>query len=199
MKLVELAPVPVFDLPIAQLREYLRLGTGFADDTLQDTVLEAALRGALDAIEARTGKVIFERPFRWTVSAWRSPAVQALPMAPVTAITAVSLISPTGGVPPVQLSDLVLEEDTHRPLLHPAGMSLPMIPVRGRAEVTFNAGFGATWAEIPADLSQAVLLLAAHFYDTRHEGSLHDGNMPFGVCTLIERYRTVRILGGAGA
>lgn len=199
MKLVELAPVPVFDLPIAELRDHLRLGTGFADDALQDPLLEAALRGALDAIEARTGKVLFERPFRWTVSAWRSPAVQALPVAPVTNVTGLSLVDMVGGVTAIPTTDLVLEEDLHRPLLHPAGMSLPLIPVRGRAEMTFTAGFGATWGEIPADLSQAVLLLAAHFYETRHETSPHDGNMPFGVCTLIERYRTVRILGGASA
>ncbi|WP_193141642.1 MULTISPECIES: head-tail connector protein [unclassified Meridianimarinicoccus] len=198
MKLVELAPVSVFDLPMAELREHLRLGTGFADDDIQDPVLERALRAALDAIEARTGKVLFARAFRWTVSAWRSPVVQALPVAPVTQITALSLVEATGAVTPLSPADVTLEEDLHRPQLHPAQGCLPTIPMRGKAEVTFVAGFAANWSGIPADLAQAVLLMAAHFYEARLDGG-DDGNLPFGVGALIARYRTVRILGGASA
>ncbi len=62
----------------------------------------------------------------------------------------------------------------------------------------FRAGFGAGWADIPADLAQAVLLLAAHYYEYRDEVSLSQGCMPFGVSSLIERYRTVRLLTGHG-
>ncbi len=43
------------------------------------------------------------------------------------------------------------------------------------------------------------MLLAAHYYEIRAEAPVGDGNMPFGVASLIERYRTVRILGGAVA
>lgn len=198
MKLVELAPVPLADLPLAALREHLRLGTGFADDALQDPVLERALRAALAAIEARTGKVLFARDFRWTVTAWRSPALQALPVAPVSAITGLSLVGAAGDVSPLSPSDVVLEEDLHRPLLHPAGACLPVIPVRGKAEVTFTAGFASNWAAMPPDLAQAILILAAHFYETRLEGGV-DGSLPVGVGSLIGRYRTVRVLGGAPA
>ena len=50
--------------------------------------------------------------------------------------------------------------------------------------------------DLPADLGQAVLLLAAHYYEFRHETQLGDGCMPFGVTSLIERYRTVRVFAG---
>ena len=40
------------------------------------------------------------------------------------------------------------------------------------------------------------MLLAAHYYEFRNETSLSDGCMPFGVSSLIERYKIMRIYGG---
>ncbi|PCH74343.1 MAG: hypothetical protein COC12_04000, partial [Rhodobacteraceae bacterium] len=51
---------------------------------------------------------------------------------------------------------------------------------------------------LPADLGQAVLLLAAHYYEYRDETSLGDGCMPFGVSSLVQRYRAVRLSLGVG-
>lgn len=199
MKLVDLTGIATSDLPIADLRAHLRLGTGFSDDTVQEPVLEPALRAAVAAIEARTGKVLFERGFRWSLPAWRSPARQALPVAPVAAVTSLNTVTRTGDVTAVDLDTVALEQDDHRPVLHAVRGCLPAIPLHGVAEVTFLAGYALTWAQMPAALAQAVLLLAAHFYETRHDDGHHDGNMPFAVAGLISRFRTVRILGGAGA
>ena len=49
---------------------------------------------------------------------------------------------------------------------------------------------------MPADLRQAVFLLAAHFYENRAEGAAAAGSLPFGVLVLIEAYRATRIGGG---
>ena len=62
--LTELEPVPTAALPLSALRDHLRLGTGFADDALQDAILEAALRGALGAVEARIGRMLIARTLR---------------------------------------------------------------------------------------------------------------------------------------
>ncbi len=52
---------------------------------------------------------------------------------------------------------------------------------------------------MPADLRQAVFLLAAHYYENRsRRRGRCSGSMPFGVLVLIEAYRTARI-GGGGA
>ena len=82
MMLVEQSTIPVSALPVAEFKDHLRLGTGFADDGIQDTMLEGQLRAALAAIEARTGKILIQRDFLWTVNAWRDFAKQALPVAP---------------------------------------------------------------------------------------------------------------------
>ena len=65
-------------------------------------------------------------------------------------------------------------------------------------EIVFTAGFGAGWAAVPADLAQAVLLLAAQFYETRHEGAVAAG-LPGAVQALIASWRNVRVLGGGEA
>lgn len=199
MMLAELSDIPTWDLPIDRFRAHLRLGTGFGDDAFQDSVLESCLRGALAAIEARTGKALYQRGFRWTLTAWRSARVQALPVAPVGSITGIKTVTRSGDESIVDLAAIQLIEDSQRPRLQAVGASLPAIPTGGSAEVSFVAGYGVDWAGLPSDLAQAVMLLAGHYYEVRHEQPLNDGNMPFGVSTLIERYRTVRILGAAGA
>jgi uncharacterized phiE125 gp8 family phage protein len=150
----------------------------------------------LAAIEARTGKVLLEREFSWTLSMWRDVRAQALPVAPISTISQVNLVSNDGTSVPVVADVYWLEQDTHRPRLRAAGAMLPHIPQAGSVKVTFNAGYGPNWSDIPADLSQAVMLLAAHYYEYRNETSLSDGCMPFGVSSLIERYKVLRIWTG---
>jgi uncharacterized phiE125 gp8 family phage protein len=199
MMLIEETAVPQAALPLAEFKAHLRLGTGFADADVQDPVLESFLRAAIAAIEARTGKILIAREFSWTISRWRDPEGQPLPVAPVTAVTGLTLRDRADDAEEIAPAHLRLEPDAHRPVLRPAGRVLPVIPEGGTAEIAFTAGFGVTWGELPADLAQAVLLLAAHYHEYRNETALGGGCMPFGVTSLIERYRTVRILAGGQA
>ncbi|SNT38036.1 phage conserved hypothetical protein, phiE125 gp8 family [Antarctobacter heliothermus] len=75
--------------------------------------------------------------------------------------------------------------------------SLPSVPTGGTVEIRFDAGYGATFDAVPEDLKQAVLMLAAHYYEYRSDVALSQGCMPFGVTSLIARYRPVRM--GLGA
>ncbi|QQA41241.1 head-tail connector protein [Pelagovum pacificum] len=199
MMLIEETTVPQGALPVAEFKDHLRLGSGFAEDTLQDGVLESYLRAAMAAIEARTGKILIEREFTWSVTFWRDPGRQALPVAPVSAISDVALLDRTGAETQVPGTAWRLEPDLHRPALVAAGSCLPSIPSGGFAQVGFLAGFGPEWSDLPADLAQAVKMLAAHYYEYRHETGLGAGALPYSVNALIERYRTVRILGGGTA
>ena len=196
MMLVELSSVPPAALPVAGFKDHLRLGSGFADDGLQDETLEAFLRAALASIEARTGKILLEREFRWSVTAWREVDRQPLPLAPVSAIGAVVQIDRNGTAIPVATARYALEPDQQRPALIAVGATLPSVPRGGRVDVELLAGFGPEWSDLPADLAQAVMLLAAHFYEYRSDTALHGASMPYSVTALIERYRTVRLFMG---
>ncbi len=193
MMLIEETTVPQSALPVAQFKDHLRLGSGFSDDGLQDTLLESFLRSALAAIEARTGKALIERTFSWTLTRWRDGCAQALPIAPVSAIVAVRLVDRTGTESTVAPETYVLRPDMQRPVLEATGGSLPALPSAGAVKIEMLAGFGPEWSDLPADLAQAVLLLASHYYEYRHEVQYDGGCMPFGVSALIERYRVARL------
>lgn len=195
MMLVEESQVPVAALPVAALREHLRLGSGFAGADLQDGLLEGHLRAAMAAIEGRIGKALIARAFRLELEDWRG-AEQPLPLAPVVSVASVTLVDAAGEAVPVDAGRFRLVRDTHRPKLAGKGGALPVVPVEGRVEVVFEAGFGPDWAALPPDLAQAVLLLAAEFYERRHEVGDPVAALPGTVQALIARWRTVRVLGG---
>ena len=196
MILVELAEVPASALPLARLKEHLRLGTGFSDDAVQEGLLQGFLRAAISAIEARTGNALLERPFEMTLPAWHRADRQPIPVAPVGAVSAVALLDAKGLATPIPLASLRLEIDAMRPCLAPLGGLLPPIPAGGSVRITFEAGYGPTWLHIPADLAQAVMMLAAHYHEYRADTALQAGCMPFGVTALIERFRPLRLSAG---
>ena len=195
--LIDEAGVPDGALPVAEFTAHLRLGTGFAAESLQEPVLRSFLRAAITAIEARTGKALIRRVFALSVEGWAAPDAHPLPVAPVAALVSLALRDRAGAETAVGLDGVWLSEDAHRPVLRAAAAALPAIPEAQRAVLRFEAGYAAAWAGLPADLGQAVLLLAAHYYEYRDATSLGGGCMPFGVTSLIERYRALRL--GAGA
>lgn len=194
--LTEMTTVPGASLPVQRLKDHLRLGSGFAEDGLQDGLIETYLRAAIAAVEGRIGKVLLARRFKLVLDDWRSPGEQPLPVAPVSSIVSVTVLDAAEVPLAVDAARFRLVADLHRPKLAALGLLLPVVPMDGRAEVVFDAGFGATWAEVPVDLAQAVMLLAAEYYETRQPGAVAQAGLPFAVQALIERWRNVRILGG---
>ncbi|MEY4983257.1 MAG: hypothetical protein RIR62_1523 [Pseudomonadota bacterium] len=197
--LVEQGAVPLAALPVEAFRAHLRMGTGFAEDGVQDGLLESHLRAAMAAIEGRIGKVLLARRFLWELAGWRGAGAQALPVAPVLTVVEVALVDAAGQRTVLPAALWRLRRDAHRPCLEPVGLSLPPVPLGGRAEVVLDAGFSASWGGVPPDLAQAVLLLAAEFYETRHDGGDVTGGLPAMVQALVARWRTVRVLGGGQA
>ena len=193
MDLIETTTVNDADLPVVDFRAHLRLGAGFADEASGDPLLLDYLRAAIAAIEARTGKALMRRNFRLTLPRWRWTDAQALPVAPVSAVIAVTLRVVTGAPSVVDPSRYRLVEDRHRPQLAATGAVLPMVPAKGKVEVEFTAGFGAIWDAVPDDLRQAVMLLAAQYYEHRAEG---DAGLPTGIQALLARWAPVRVTAG---
>ena len=77
MYLIEESQIPDTALPVARLRDHLRMGSGFVEDGLQVELLGGFLRAAMAAIEARTGKALLVRDF--VRFCWRSPWLRLNP------------------------------------------------------------------------------------------------------------------------
>jgi len=193
MELSVITPPDPAALPVAALRAQLRLGTGFADATSQDGELAGFLAAAAAVIEARTGKALLARGLRLVLAGWRWPDAQALPVAPVAAVAGLTMRDREGVASPVDASRWALRPDRHRPQIVARGVVLPAIPVGGRVEIDFTAGFGPVWADVPADLAQAVLLLAADYY---HSRAGERPALPASVAGLVAPWQPVRTTAG---
>ncbi|NIZ61623.1 hypothetical protein DL239_11615 [Sedimentitalea sp. CY04] len=193
MMLTEQTPVPEAALPLEPFKAHLRLGTGFGEASLQDEVLISFLRAAVASIEARTGKVLISRQFDLNLHQWQDPVAQPLPLVPVTTIGSVVMIDADAVEQTLAPDQYRLIADSQKPQLCASGGVLPTVATGGAVRISMTAGMGAGWGALPADLGQAVLMLAAHYYQYRDDTGLSGGCMPFGVTSLIERYRVVRL------
>lgn len=194
--LVEEEQVGSQALPLAEVRAHLRLNTGFGDEGLQDGLIDGYVRAALATIEGRIGKALFARVFRLELAEWRACDGQPLPLSPVVRLLDVVLQGPDGVPVTVPATRCRLVADAQRPKVVGVGGDLPAIPRDGVVRLRFEAGFGPAWSDIPPDLRQAVLLLVGEFHDQRSDEPGRTGGLPLAVQALIERWRTVRVLGG---
>jgi uncharacterized phiE125 gp8 family phage protein len=198
MMLIELTTVPAGALPVAEFRDHLRIGSGFTEEAAEDVFLQTLLRAALASVEARIGKALFERSFGLVFHAWRDLGTQVLPVAPVAAVSRIVRIDANGDETDAAPQTWRFVSDAHSPKVVATGVFLPSIPCDGSVRIEFTGGYGPDWSDIPADIALAVLMLAATYYEFRHEMGAGADIMPHGVTALLEPHRTLR-LGGSRA
>ena len=198
MILNELEPIPETSLPLEPFKAHLRLGTGFGTETLQDSVLHGFLQAAVAAIEARVSTALYRRDFEAVFAEWRADDSQVLPIAPVVEIYAVELEDHGGTTQTADPARYRFEPDFPAPRMRATGVALPRIPKDGLARGSCKAGLADDWSGLPGELAQAVLLLAGHYYENRSDTRLDSGCTPFGVTSLLQRYRPGRLSVGTG-
>ena len=197
MMLIEETTIPGAALPLATFRAHLRMGTGFGTGSLQEDLLLGFLRGAVVAIEGRLSKALLTRTFTLTVTDWRRRDQFTFPIGPVRSVSAVTMIDGNGQENSLDESCYWLDQGGLDAVLRADQGAFPKIPTRGSARIRFVAGMAEDGDSLPADLKQAVMMLAAHYYEYRDDTSLGEGCMPFGVTSLIQRYLPLRL--GVGA
>jgi uncharacterized phiE125 gp8 family phage protein len=193
MILTEMTSVPVAALPMAEFKAHLRLGSGFADSDVQDELLEAYLRAAISTIEARAGRVLLQKQYSWQLTRWRDAVRQVLPVRPVSGVAQIKLVDAAGVETLVDAGDYRFVPDDICPAIEATNAVLPTLSTGGAVEVIFDAGFGAAWADVPADLGQAVLIVATNAYE--HRTGTNEA-VPLAALSLIEPYRALRMLRG---
>lgn len=196
MMLTETGSIASASLPVAALAVLLRLPTGFADDAAQFDQLESCLRAAVAMIETRTGKAILRRSFQLTLYRWSGIDTQPLPVAPVTEVSEVRLVSAAGTAQILDPARYVLRPDASRPALVATRGALPTVSADGATvQIDFTAGYADTWPGVPADLGQAATLLAAELW--RLPGSMGDDDLGRAwsrpIARLLEPYRTLSL------
>lgn len=193
MFLTEIAPAAVPAVTLDEFKAHLRLAHGFPDDGSEDGVLSLYLSNATTAIEARSGQALIRRGFRLEVAQWTREGHLLLPIGPVAEIASIELVRGEA-VTALPAGAWALQPGSNRQrVTGAAGGALPAIPSGGRAELSFEAGYGADAADVPGDLRQAVMLLGAHFHENRYGEATPGQGVPVAVQALLESHRVLRL------
>jgi uncharacterized phiE125 gp8 family phage protein len=191
MLLKEAAPPASNPIPLAEFSAHLRLG--FTDDGSEDALLDLYLRHAVAVVEVRTGQALMTRPYLLQIAGWNRRGHLVLPLGPVAAVDRIRFVR-AGGVVDMVPAEWALEPGrTRQRLTGHGGGALRPVPHGALAELEFTAGHAADWAEVPGDLRQAVLMLAAHYYENRHGELGEEAALPPAVGAILAPHRPARL------
>ena len=186
MTLSLITPPTADPVTLAEVKNHLRI-----THTDEDTLITEYLLAAVAVVEHRGQIAMLTQTWRLTFDCLPRDVVE-LPRAPVTAIATVTVKDTDGVRQSVDPSAYEFAPGTTGRLRPIAAWPAPGIQTGG-VEIDFTAGYGAA-ADVPADLKQAVKLIAAHFYEAREnvsEASLK--LVPQAADALIAPYRRVAL------
>jgi len=178
-------------ISLAEAKAHLRID---ADD--EDALLTSFITAARMFLERTLGLALITQGWSYFLDYWPPSCCVTLPIAPVQAISAVTVHDGTGGS--TTLDAAAYAVDT---LSEPARLVLKgtLPPVLSRAlnafEIAFSAGYGDEADDVPAPIRHALKLLVAHWFERREPVVLSGApqEVPTTVAGLLLPYRRVRL------
>jgi uncharacterized phiE125 gp8 family phage protein len=184
-----LTPPAQEPVSLAEARIFLRLDQSAEDDLLTTLITAARLM-----VEAVSGRLLVDQTWRIVIDRWPDGGEIRLPLSPVSTITAARVYDVLGAPQPVAPSALQLDKAADPPVVRVIGEVPEIGRDRGAIEIDVVAGFGATAAAVPALLRQAVLRLAARWFEQRGDVVGRDAEaLPPEIMTLVAPFRRVRL------
>jgi len=158
----------------------------YADD---DNIIVGVLKAARECVENATNRRLITQTWRHYPA---NPRDIILPFGPVQAVTSVTLYDETGSAHLLAPSDYdadIISEPATLKVRNLQGVSLRWT---NPLAVEFVCGYGDSGTTVPESIRQAIMLLAAHWYENRvavAETALRFEELPMGVKYLLAPYR----------
>ena len=165
--------------------------------------LHGAVRAARNAVESWTGRALITQSWRLVLDVWPgavggSPArFIEMPKPPLISVQQVALFNDADQQSVYDAAfyfvdaasapgRLVLRNTAEAPVAQRAANGL---------QIDFTCGYGAAPGDAPPPLRQAVLMLAAHYFENREVLRQPGGGeaLPFGLAAMLAPYRIVRL------
>lgn len=164
-----------------EAKDYLRI-----DGSESDAVLARLIAAARTCIEGMTRRALIDQAWRYLTPPPSEGRIK-LGGTPLRRVTAVRLFGPEGRVTELDAQDYVVR------LTDPAVIHLRHAPSDATgAEVDAELGYGATPADVPQDLRQALLQLVAHWFERREPVATGAfAEVPLTVSAQTAPYRAV--------
>jgi len=220
MATVQTSAPAVEPITLADVKAHLRIDTSDEDLLLQSLIMTSRLH-----VEVALGLVLMTQTWscfydRWpqgqfapgvslqpagagfTLADPRGDTLAAavaitLPLSPVKSLDAIRVYADDGTFVSVPSAGFNVDLVSRRPrVVRRFGTQLPEPGRRlNGIEIAITAGFGATPADVPAPIRQALLLLVAHWYEHRDPGEIGkpEARVPDVVSSLLAPYLPVRL------
>lgn len=188
-------------MPIQAVQQHLRVVTD--DDLLHITGL---LYAATNWVEQYLGRALIQQGFELTLDCWPTVAGYAgsyddrpvigcisLPRAPIISVTEVRYVNTAGISTVLAPTAYQLDRASAPGRLAPAyGTAWPSARAQLAAvTVTYLAGYGTSWNDVPEVIRHAIMMMVAHFYENREAiivGTIAS-ELPMAVPVLLAPYR----------
>ena len=167
---------------LADARAFLKL-----DDTAEDALLQALITAARLHVEAVTARAMLHQSWRLVRDAWPATRTLALPVTPVSALSAVTVFDADDEPQALDHDAFLLQAGQ---LLLPRDIAVAARPQLG-IEIDYVAGYGSDPAQVPADLKHACLVLLAYWFE--HRDAVSVAGAPAGFDRLVAPYRQVML------
>lgn len=184
-----LAPPPMEPVTLTEARQFLRL-----DQHDEDELLTTLITAARLMIEAAAGRCLIEQRCRIVLDRWPVNGEIRLPLSPVALIEEARVYDVLGAPQPVAGPALTLDKAADPPLIRVSAEVPEIGRSHGAIEIDIIAGYGATAAAVPAPLRQAVLRLAARWFEERGDVASQDARgLPGAIAALVAPFRRGRL------
>ena len=190
MRRVLTTPPAIEPITLAEAKAHARITT--SDD---DALVSALIVAAREYVEAYIHGALINQT--WTFY-WNAGDISlfnqryfSLPLTPIRSITSISIYDTDGiGTPFTDYTlsgdRIVLNDNYDWPYLYRSQDSTAVVVV---------LGFGPLATDVPASLRLAIKILVTQWYEKREavfdSSEISQGSIPFGVSTLLARYRNV--------
>jgi uncharacterized phiE125 gp8 family phage protein len=190
MTVLLIDPPAIEPVTLAEAKAHLRLTGGDDDDYVAAMITAARIQ-----VETATRRVLIDQTWRVFRDDWPPGGRLDLPIAPVTAIAAITVYDVDGEPTALAPADWQLDAASVPARLVLLGAApRPGRPING-IEIDVVAGYGASGLSVPQPLRLAVMTLVARWYEDR-EGLAY-GIVPSRVAAafeaLVTPFRVMRL------
>ena len=176
-------PPAIEPVTLAEAKAHLRV-----DASDEDTLIGGLVSAAVSHLDGQgvLGRAMITQS--WATWVCNSPGIVTLPVGPFQSLTSVEYYDSANALQSADVANYEARLAGDFVTVQPkAGFAWPGAYSRPDAiKITYVAGYGATAADVPQSIRQAILLLVGHWYENREavtEGNLKE--LPLAVSALI--------------
>ena len=173
MVLLTLVAAPAVELfTLDELKDHLRIDASQTEDDAYLMRLVAAVRQHLDGYSGYLGRALITQT--WRLDLERFSSVERIPLPRLQSVTSITYIDSNGDTQTVSSSvyEVISDGDWDGYVRKLTSQSWPTDVSTEYAypvSITFKAGFGDSWNDVPEDIRLAALMLIAETYMSRGE------------------------------